>query len=60
MKAFYNRFADDIKTLVAGGKNPRLSLKINVRDYLRIIRLEHDLQAGAVRNLKALSSNPKG
>lgn len=48
-KAFYSRLAHDVQKLAAGGKNPRLFLKINVRDYIRLVRLEHELRAKAIR-----------
>ena len=46
--AFYNRIARDIQQLATGGKNPKLSLKINVRDYVRLVRLERELHAEAI------------
>jgi len=48
-KAFYSRLARDVQKLAAGGKNPRLFLKVNVRDYIRLVRLERELRAEALR-----------
>lgn len=49
-QAFYNRVADDIQTLVAAGKNPNRFLKITVQEYIRLVRLERELHAEALRN----------
>lgn len=48
-RAFYDRLERDIQKLQAGGKDPRRFLKINVRDYIRLVRLERELHAEAVR-----------
>lgn len=48
-QAFYSRLARDVQKLAAGGKNPRVFLKINVRDYIRLIRLEHELRGSGSR-----------
>ena len=48
-RAFYYRLVRDIQKLQAEGKNPRRFLKINIRDYIRLVRLERELHAEAVR-----------
>lgn len=48
-RSFYNRVDQQVRGAFSRGKDPTRCLKINVRDYIRLVRLEHELHAEAVR-----------